>query len=152
MKAVCMVLAWLILLQPLVSFAQEMQQKPNEQQASQDVAAGTQSLDTYEIGLAMGRASAGQNYNGGGWFAGGILGGLVLGLIGAGIMVAVSQGSKDPPVGELMALSHHSEHYKMGYSYGYNRAAKSKALTNSLIGGVLGTAVVVAIVLGSQSH
>ncbi|MCP3681841.1 MAG: hypothetical protein GY861_04050 [bacterium] len=102
----------------------------------------------YETGFIDGKTAASDNYSGGGWFAGGLASGLVLGLIGAGIITGISQsGDVDPPTMHRMAIKERSDSYRMGYFDGYSKKAKKKRLGNSLVGGILGTAVIVVVLL-----
>jgi hypothetical protein len=106
----------------------------------------------YEKGYLEGKASASENYSGGGWFAFGLGGGLVLGLIGMGIVAGISQsGTVEPPMIHRISVSGKSDEFKMGFYDGYSKKAKSKRLSNSLIGGAIGTVVIVVILTSGDS-
>ena len=105
----------------------------------------------YENGYLEGRASASENYSGGGWLAAGMGGGLLLGLIGGGIVVGISQsGTVEPPTMHRMSISDKSSNYKMGFYDGYSKKAKKKRLGNSILGGLIGTAAIVVIIMSNQ--
>jgi hypothetical protein len=68
--------------------------------------------DSYYKGSMNGRFSASDNFSSGGWFAGGIATGVLLGLIGTGIIAGVSIiGSPEPPNYAMMCIQNNSSTY-----------------------------------------
>ena len=88
-----------------------------------------------------GMMSAETYYSGSGWFAGGMLGGLTLGLIGTGIAAAMSRGDVMPPE----AFSIDDADCRMAFIQGYSAKAKGKKTTNAVLGGLVGTALLVGL-------
>ena len=106
----------------------------------------------YYDGVLSGRLSAEDNYSSGGWFAGGIASGVLLGLIGTGIISGISQiGNPEPPSYEIMRVQSYSTEYRAGFISGYGKKARSKKLSSSAVGGLVGTAAFLIIYLSAQS-
>jgi len=84
----------------------------------------------------------------GGSFVGGFCGGVLLGLIGAAIVV-VAQSEPDPPA--LVMLELQTDECRYAYLEAYHSAGKSKKQTSALLGGLVGTAVIVTILLSSSN-
>ena len=104
--------------------------------------------DEYQRGKLEGERWANDNYNSEGWFAAGLGGGLLLGPIGAGIAIGVSQKGEvyaSPDV--LENTIDKSNEFRMGFIHGYENRANSKKLNQSILGGVIGTVVAVLIVV-----
>ena len=139
-KIVCIVI---ILCFSTTLFAQEISDSTMVENKSID-----NSGAEYLRGKIDGKADAQAYYSGGGWVGGGLAGGFLLGLIGAGVIVGVSQiGSVKPDEELLLNLESQSPEFKKGYIDGYSGKAKSKRLTKSLIGGGIGTACAVVLIL-----
>ncbi len=86
-----------------------------------------------------GRNDAESMHTTGGWFAGGIASGLILGLIGTGIIGLAATGS-DP----IYIPENCDPH---AYHIGYKAQSKTMNRNTALGGGLLGTAIAVVIVL-----
>jgi len=89
----------------------------------------------YNEGYLEGQIVARRNYSSSGWFAVGLGSGFLLGLIGTGIAVGVSQtGQVEPPFSYVSVLSRKSDMYRVGFLDGYTKEAKRKRLkTQSLV-------------------
>ena len=86
--------------------------------------------------------------NTGGSFVGGFCGGVVLGLIGAAIVV-VAQSEPEPPPLALIELQ--TDECRYAYLEAYHSAGKSKKQSSAILGGLLGTVVIVTILLSSSN-
>ena len=88
----------------------------------------------------------------GGWFAGGVGSGVVLGLIGTAVItVAANNSSNNVPASQLSILATKRPDYSQAFARGYREKLKSKKRTSALTGGLLGTAAFVAIYLSARS-
>lgn len=106
---------------------------------------------TLEQGIADGSAAASDHYGSGKWLAYGAGSGFLLGLIGTGIAVAISQtGQPQPPVKDVSHISNGTDAYKLAFADSYAKRSKKKALGMTLIGGAVGTAVVVGLIASAQ--
>jgi len=104
--------------------------------------------DEYQRGRLEGESWANANYNSEGWFAAGLGGGFLLGPIGAGVAIGLSQsGTVDYPPGLLKHTSDKSNEFSMGFIQGYEKRVKRKKLNQSIIGGVVGTVVAAIVVV-----
>jgi len=107
---------------------------------------------TYDEGYYLGKQSASEHYSSGGWVAAGLGSGFLLGLIGAGIIVGVSQSGKvEPPASVQINILDKADEFKWGFHEGYTKQAKKKRLSGSIIGGLLGTAIVVALLTSTSN-
>lgn len=87
----------------------------------------------------------------GGWFAGGVGSGLVLGLIGTAIItVAANNSGNDVPASQQSILATKPPDYSEAFARGYREKLKSKKRTSALTGGLLGTAAFLAIYVSAQ--
>jgi hypothetical protein len=88
----------------------------------------------------------------GGWFAGGVGSGVLLGLIGTAVItVAANNSSNNVPASQQSILATKRPDYSQAFARGYREKLKSKKRTSALTGGLLGTAAFVAIYLGARS-
>ena len=92
---------------------------------------------------ARGRAAASEQHGSGGWLAGGVLSGVLLGLIGTGIITAIAAGSKPNP-----AMIPDSENQTC-YASGYRAKGKSKNKWAAFGGGLAGTAIFLVIYIAA---
>lgn len=87
----------------------------------------------------------------GGYFAGGLVSGVFLGLIGTGITYAVAATSDvSVPASQQAEISEGSPEYAQGYRTGFGDRVKAKRKQSALMGGLLGTAVGVVILLSAS--
>lgn len=91
--------------------------------------------------MVKGEMDAKIQHKAGGWFAGGIAGGTLLGLIGGGIVVAIAAVS-DPKPTNIPNKEIIDENC---YISGYSKKAKNKNVVNAIGGGLVGTAIAVTI-------
>lgn len=102
--------------------------------------------------LTEGREAAGSEGTGG-WFAGGVGSGLLLGLIGTAVItVAAHNSSMNVPASQQSLLSAKSPEYAQAFTRAYRERLRSKKRTSALTGGLLGTAAFLAIYLSAQSE
>jgi hypothetical protein len=92
-----------------------------------------------------GRADATQRHGSAGWFGGGLGGGVLLGLIGAGVLVAAAANTNPQPDSVPSAVDEDC------YREGYRSRAKNKNMMATLGGGLLGTAAFVVVWLAVLS-
>ena len=92
-----------------------------------------------------GRTDASQRHGSVNWFGGGLLGGGLLGLIGAGVLVAAAANTNPQPD------SVPSDVDEDCYRDGYRGRAKNKNMMATLGGGLLGTAAFVVMWLAVLS-
>ena len=90
---------------------------------------------------------AGKRASTGGSLVGGFAGGVLLGLIGTGIAMAV-QGAPEPPANELYQVG--QEDCRLFYTEAYKKKLRGRKRTSALLGGLLGTAVAVVIIVSLQ--
>jgi len=106
---------------------------------------------TWEHGVTDGDLSARMHARSGKWFGYGVGSGLLLGLLGTGIIVGVSQaGRPKPPPEEILHIADSTPQYQTGFADAYSKRAKKKNLGPALLGGLVGTALGVAIVMSFQ--
>ncbi|UCE65118.1 MAG: hypothetical protein JSU85_09570 [Candidatus Zixiibacteriota bacterium] len=106
----------------------------------------------YDNGYLDGKVAAGEEYKGDGWFGAGLAGGLLLGLIGTGVVVGLSQVGSTEPIGYESGFLSGQPDYRLGFYKGYSKKIKSTRLQKSLIGGVIGTAIIVTILVATQGN
>ena len=141
-RPVSVLLILLMLIVPAASFAQD---SPPSDEATTD----TEQID--ESARLEGRDYAQKHYQGWRWFGAGLVGGVGLGLIGAGIAIGFSQtGTAHPPLSEQQRLANMPKPYEDGFRLGYHQRARSKALIKTILGGVIGTGIAVAIVAAAE--
>ncbi len=99
---------------------------------------------------AKGKADA-QERGTGGSFVGGFAGGLLLGLIGAGVVV-LAQSKSDPPADFMLQLEEEEEACRYTYIESYRNESVSKKRKSALTGGLIGTAIIVAVILSSNGE
>lgn len=136
MKRLISIMAVLILLATPV-MAQQVQDK-----AAQPVAAKTMA-----DGMVAGQMIADTKGTGGS-FAGGLAGGLFLGLIGTAIAY-VAQGPSDLPAANVIDAQKFGSDYTLGLQQGFAERSKSKKKKAALGGGLLGTAALVVLVVNA---
>jgi hypothetical protein len=106
---------------------------------------------TAQQGFADGDAAAGDHYGSGKWLGYGLCGGFLLGLIGAGVIVGISQsGRPEPPPKDAQHIANGTAKYQLGFGDAYAKRAKKKSLGMAIVGGLVGTAVAIAVIAGSQ--
>lgn len=104
---------------------------PEEEQKSDDSCLRSQ---------LHGRMDASTKHNSGNWFVGGFFSGMLLGLIGTGVTVAISAGSSPTP-----EMAPEDPDIELAcYIDGYESKARSKNMLSAGIGGFVGTAVWIA--------
>lgn len=123
----------------LVAFPLEVVGQTVLAQSPPAAAAATPAEKDCNESRELGKATASREHGTGGWMAGSIGSGILLGLLGAGVVTAVAATS-DP----------HAEDVPPGvnatcYQNGFTDKAKSKNTRTSIVGGLLGTVVFVAI-------
>jgi hypothetical protein len=77
----------------------------------------------------------------GGATAGGLIGGVLLGLIGTGVAV-LAQSKPEPPIENLLAIEETSDDCQYAYIEAFNQVSLSKKRKAALQGGLIGTAVI----------
>jgi hypothetical protein len=106
---------------------------------------------TMEQGLADGDVAATNHYGSTKWLGYGLGGGFLLGFIGAGVVLAISQsGRPQPSMTEVLKIANGTAQYQHGFGDAYAQRAKKKALSMAIIGGLVGTAVAVTVVASAQ--
>jgi hypothetical protein len=109
-------------------------------------------LEDYLKGKIAGKEDSDQYYKASGWTGAGIAGGFLLGIIGAGLMVGISQiGSVKPDEEAQLYMNARSDDYKKGYFEGYSSKGRRKKLNKTLVGGAIGTAFAVALYVAVAS-
>jgi hypothetical protein len=104
---------------------------------------------TMAAGLNAGTQRA-ETVGTGGYLAGGVASGVLLGLIGTGITYAVAASSDvSLPPFEMASIADHSPEYIQGFRSGYGDRVKAKRKQSALTGGLLGTALFVVIVVSA---
>jgi hypothetical protein len=95
---------------------------------------------------------AATNVGTGGWFGGGFVGGILLGLIGTGATYAFASSSNVelPPDRRLVVVSRPVA-YQQAYEKAFGDKVRSKRRTSALTGGLLGTATLLVIYLSAAS-
>ncbi|HLL83382.1 MAG TPA: hypothetical protein VK420_12045 [Longimicrobium sp.] len=107
--------------------------------------------DVVAQGTMDGRSAA-EGKGTGGYFAGGIVGGLTLGLIGTGITYAVAANSTaEVPSTDLIVARERGAAYTEAYQAAFRDRVKGRRKSSALTGGLLGTAVLVAVVASAGS-
>ncbi len=94
---------------------------------------------------AKGREAAGTQHSATGWFAGGFVSGVVLGLIGTAVTWAIANSSTPQPNGLPDGVE------PSCYREGYSARAKGTNAGSALIGGLLGTLVFVVLYVSATS-
>lgn len=108
--------------------------------------------ELFARGTLDGRTAA-EDKSTGGWFAGGFVSGVSLGLVGTGVMYAITASSNPKvPADRLTAMQDRGPNYVTAYQESYREAVKRKRRRSALIGGLTGTATIVAIVLSTSSN
>lgn len=88
----------------------------------------------------------------GGYFGGGYVAGLLLGLIGTGVSYAVAANSTtDVPPQVRVALAAESPTYQQAYQQAYTTRVRSRRKASALGGGLLGTATFLVLYLSANS-
>jgi len=87
----------------------------------------------------VGKADAGREHGTGGWMAGSLAGGVLLGLIGAGVVTAIAATSD--PEAETVPPGVNATCYQNGFT----DKARGKNTKTAIVGGLLGTVVFVVI-------
>jgi hypothetical protein len=118
-----------------ISPAPVLQPKPSQSEATKPFAKG----------YWDGRASANRYHSSGGWYAGGIAGGLFLGLVGTLAMTAAASGKPEPPAWILLRMDSSSVDYQAGFLRGYGEIASNDNMWSAFSGGILGTAILVGV-------
>ena len=119
--------------------------------AAEPAVAGDSTHVTYTQGREDGRQSATENYHSSKWLWYGTGSGFLLGLIGSGVICAVSQmGSPQPPTQEVLHIADGTDAYQVAFGDAYAKRAKKKAFGMALIGSLVGTTVAVAVVSSMQ--
>jgi hypothetical protein len=95
-----------------------------------------------ETARATGREDADTRHGSAGWFVGGVVSGVLVGLIGTGIITGASALTSPQPRLVPPELTGGIENC---YRDGYKGKAKNKNVVSSLLGGLSGTAVWLAI-------
>jgi hypothetical protein len=121
---------------------------------AQQQAPGTTQPTTADVvaqGTMDGRSAA-EAKGTGSYFAGGIVGGLTLGLIGTGITYVVAANSTaEVPSTDLIVARERGAAYTEAYQSAFRDRVKGRRKSSALTGGLLGTAVLVAIAVSAGS-
>jgi len=113
-------------------------------------AAASSDASSVAAAVAEGRELA-KSEGTGGWFAGGVASGLLLGLVGTALItVAANSSSNDVPESRRSILATKRPDYSQAFARGYRDKLKSKKRTSAITGGLLGTAAFVAIIVSAQ--
>lgn len=123
---------------PSMSFAQ------NEKSVTESVTITTKACDESS---AQGTFDAENNHSAGGWWGGGIVSGVALGLIGTGVIWAVSTASNPTPNPAMVP----QDVNMVCYMEGYKKTARGKNKVAAGVGGLLGTAAFVIVYLSATS-
>ena len=102
---------------------------------------------TFAQGLLMGEDCARELGAGKESLSQGVVLGLLLGLVGTGLAMGLSQEERKPPLSNILALEAKNADYQTGFLEGYQRQANSSALSDALFGGLIGTTVTVFVVV-----
>lgn len=104
--------------------------------------------DDYMHGIFDGRRSAALNHKSGKWAGSGFAGGVFLGIIGAGIIMASSRSGNSEPTGtELLRISNQPSEYQIGFMEGYHKTARSRNYDDATTGAVAGIATLGGMIL-----
>jgi hypothetical protein len=129
-------------------------QEPAQQSKSDSLTAAQVSQAAATL-LAQAQADgnmAAMNVGTGGWFAGGLVSGVLLGLIGTGVSWAVAANSNvDLPPDKRLLITSQPITYQQVYEKSFGDKVKSKRRSSALTGGLLGTATFVLIYLSASS-
>jgi hypothetical protein len=125
-----------------------------QQQAQVQVAApSAATLSTGDL-VAKGTldgASAGKTVGTGGWLAGGLVSGVLLGLTGTGISYAIAASCDVTlPATTRAMLPEKDPSYTQAYEASYGEKVKSKPKSSALVGGLIGTATLVVLVASAS--
>jgi len=113
-------------------------------------AATSSDASSVAAAVAEGRELA-ESQGTGGWFAGGVGSGLVLGLIGTAVItIAAHNTGNNVPASQQSILANRPPDISQAFSQGYREKLKSKKRTSALTGGLLGTAVFVILYIGAE--
>ena len=102
---------------------------------------------SYADGLMRGISAAQSEHGTGASFAGGIVWGLGLGLIGTGVGYFTT-GTSNPPNSHMMEIAPKGPDFGSGYTAGYRQEARRKNKGAKLGGGLLGFGMLLALLLG----
>ncbi len=91
----------------------------------------------------QGKMDASSMHSGGNWFVGGFFSGVLLGIIGTGVTLAISSGPRPTP----KQMPEDPDIDLLCYIDGYESKARGKNMLSAGLGGLLGTAVWVAAYL-----
>jgi hypothetical protein len=124
-------------------------QAPTQQAMSDSATAAALAILTQA--QAEGQAAA-MNVGTGGWFGGGFVGGVLLGLIGTGVTYAFASSSnvEVPPDRRLLVVSRPVA-YQQAYEKAFGDKVRSKRKVSALTGGLLGTATLLVIYISAAS-
>ena len=126
-------------------------QSAGTQSATSSGAAASSDASGVAVAVAEGRELA-ESEGMGGWFAGGVASGLVLGLIGTAVItIAANNTSNNVPASQQSILATKPPDYSQAFARGYREKLKSKKRASALTGGLLGTAVVLVIYASAQA-
>jgi len=121
------------------------------QQQTQPATTQSSTADIVAQGTMDGRSAA-EGKGTGGYLAGGILGGLTLGLIGTGITYAVAANSTvEVPSTDLIVARERGAAYTEAYQSAFRDRVKGRRKSSALTGGLLGTAVLVVLVASADN-
>jgi len=96
----------------------------------------------YNSSYSQGQSDAKMMSSSGGWFAGGVGSGLLLGLIGATIVTVAADGDRPYQVPQNTD--------QQAYMLGYYEQSKSSNKWSAFGGGCVGTAIIVALIVGAS--
>jgi hypothetical protein len=96
--------------------------------------------------------TAAMSVGSGGWFGGGFVSGVFLGLIGTGVSYALaSSSSAELPPDRRLTITSQPLAYQQAYEKGFADKVRSKRKSSALTGGLLGTATFLVIYLSATS-
>lgn len=123
-----------------------------QQQAQPDTTRPASTADVVAQGTMDGRSAA-EGKGTGSYLAGGIVGGLTLGLIGAGITYAVAANSTvEVPPADLIVARERGAAYTEAYQTAFRVRVRGRRKSSALTGGLVGTAVVVALLASTGGN
>lgn len=86
----------------------------------------------------------------GGYFVGGLAGGITLGLIGTGITWGIAAASDPTPSNtESLLIQRKGTDYALSYTDAYSQRLKQRRKRKAVTGGLIGTGIIVAVLLST---
>jgi hypothetical protein len=138
------------LIVPLALVAAPMGAQQPGQQAKPDSFAAAQDTPALIVQAQADGTTSGARIGAGGWFAGGFVSGLFLGLVGTGVTWALASYSevKLPPDRQVIVGTQPGT-YRHVYEKSFSDKVRMKRKSAALKGGLVGTGIVLAVFLSS---